>query len=74
MTKLSSWKKGFAALLLCAATAIAARAQTFNSLVSFDGPNGAFPYYGAMVQGRDGNLAGAELGVALSSKSRRKGY
>jgi uncharacterized repeat protein (TIGR03803 family) len=40
------------------AATIAAPAQTFSSLVSFDGSNGANPEWGALIQGRDGNLYG----------------
>jgi uncharacterized repeat protein (TIGR03803 family) len=43
--------------LLCVATA-AAPAQTFTSLVSFNGTNGFQPQYVALVQGTDGNLYG----------------
>jgi len=35
-----------------------AQAQTFNSLLSFDGANGADPFYVYLVQGVDGNLYG----------------
>jgi uncharacterized repeat protein (TIGR03803 family) len=44
--------------LLCLATAIASPAQTFTSLVSFDGTNGVKPLYTPLVQGTDGNLYG----------------
>jgi uncharacterized repeat protein (TIGR03803 family) len=47
-----------AVFLLCMATAIASPAQTFTSLVSFDGSNGAYPVYGSLIQGLDGNLYG----------------
>jgi uncharacterized repeat protein (TIGR03803 family) len=33
-------------------------AQTFTTLASFNGTDGATPYYGALVQGLDGNLYG----------------
>jgi len=56
MTKLSELKETFAIALLCAATAIAAQAQTFNTLVDFERTNGYMP--GAVVQGLDGNLYG----------------
>ena len=44
-------------LLFCAA-AIAASAQTFTTLVSFDSTNGSNPYFMSLVQGSDGNLYG----------------
>jgi uncharacterized repeat protein (TIGR03803 family) len=40
------------------AGAVASPAQTFTSLFSFDGTNGASPQYGALVQGFDGNFYG----------------
>jgi uncharacterized repeat protein (TIGR03803 family) len=51
----------------CFAT-IAAPAQTFTSLVSFDGTNGANPEWGALIQGLDGNLYG-NAGGAYSGGS-----
>ena len=47
-----------AALLLGAAMAIAAPAQTFTTLVNFNGTNGSLPQYMSLVQGTDGNLYG----------------
>ncbi len=46
---------------LCSA-AVVARAQTFNSLLSFQGTDGAFPYYVSLVQGENGNLYGTTAG------------
>jgi uncharacterized repeat protein (TIGR03803 family) len=37
---------------------VASQAQTFTTLVTFDGPNGSQPYRGPLVQGLDGNLYG----------------
>src|SRR5215471_11362932 len=47
-----------AAILMVLAAPIAAYAQNFETLVDFTGPNGINPYYGSLVQGRDGNLYG----------------
>jgi uncharacterized repeat protein (TIGR03803 family) len=46
-----------AVIVLCAATAIMARAQTFANLVDFDGDNGDEPLM-SLIQGADGNLYG----------------
>ncbi len=44
--------------VFCLVTVIAAPAQTFTSLFSFDGSNGSYPYTGSLVQGIDGQLYG----------------
>ena len=49
-------EKTLRVVLLCAATAIALPAQTFNTLVSFSGTNGSHP--SRLVQARDGNFYG----------------
>jgi uncharacterized repeat protein (TIGR03803 family) len=58
MTKLSEWKIAGAVLLLCAATAVAAPAQTFTTLLNFDGYDGAIPESVSLVQGADGAFYG----------------
>jgi uncharacterized repeat protein (TIGR03803 family) len=51
-------KSAYALLFLFVTTAIALPAQTFTSLASFNGDNGAFPVSMSLVQGTDGNLYG----------------
>ena len=56
--KFSVWKKAYAVFMLCAVTAIASPAQvSFDSLFSFDGPDGADPFL-MSFQGFDGNYYG----------------
>jgi len=54
--------------LVCAAMAIPSAGQTFTTLVQFDlNTDGAGPEYGALVQGRDGNLYGTTSGGSTNS-------
>jgi uncharacterized repeat protein (TIGR03803 family) len=62
MSDLSCWNKACAVFVLCAASAIAARAQTFRTLVNFDGKDGDNPELMSLVQGTDGNLYGMTVG------------
>ena len=56
--KLSPAKMTCVLFLFCAVTAIASPAQTFNTLVDFDGTDGANPQFVSLVQGTDGNYYG----------------
>ena len=48
-----------AIMMLCASAAIISPAQAqFNTVLSFDGGNGANPHYVTLVQGEDGELYG----------------
>src|SRR5580698_8408422 len=47
----------YAVIALCLTTVLAASAQTFTTLVNFDGADGAYPYT-TVIQGTDGNLYG----------------
>jgi len=51
------WKVACAAVALCVATAIVSPAQTFKTVLNFDGTNGSFPT-AALIQGTNGNLYG----------------
>ena len=55
---MSLWRTISLVCLSCAVGAIASPAQTFNTLVSFNGADGANPVYGSLVQGFDGNFYG----------------
>ena len=61
MTKLNRWERTYAVFLLCAATAIASPAQTFTTLVNFDGPDGAYPD-ADLVQAANGDFYGTTAG------------
>ena len=67
MGKLKWPKNACALFLLCAATAIALAAQTFEfeTVHSFDGTGGAYPY-AALVQDSDGNFYGTAAGGGAS--------
>src|ERR1700688_4990309 len=65
--KVSGWKKAYAVLLFCAATAIALPAQTFTTIVNFDGTNGSSPLYGSLVQGFDGDPYGTTSGGGVNN-------
>jgi uncharacterized repeat protein (TIGR03803 family) len=57
MTRLNSWKSLLAIFFFCTVSAITSRAQTFTTLLSFDGADGYRPS-ASVVQGPDGNLYG----------------
>jgi uncharacterized repeat protein (TIGR03803 family) len=61
MTSLSAWKMASTIFVLCAAMAIAASAQTFNTLADFEGNNGSYPDYISLIQSVDGNFYGTTL-------------
>jgi len=53
---------GTVVIALWLAAAIGAPAQTYTTLVSFDGTNGSEPSYMSLVQGRDADLYGTTFG------------
>jgi len=57
MKSLTKWKKAQVIVILGAATAVAAHAQTFTPLAKFNGSNGGAPD-GSLTQGTDGDLHG----------------
>lgn len=61
LSRCSAGRRTCAIVLLCVLMAIVSPAQTFTSLLSFNGSNGAdpgFPYGMSLVQGLDGNFYG----------------
>ena len=79
-SKLSLQKAIARVLILWVLTAAAASAQTFTTLVDFDGSNGANPDPKALVQGADGNLYGTaqnggtnNSGLQLNVPARKGG-
>ena len=58
--KLRGWKGTCSVFMLCAATAMALSAETFTTMHSFTGTDGANPYVG-LVQGTDGSFYGTTI-------------
>jgi hypothetical protein len=67
--KIKGWGKAYAVFLLCAATSIVLPAQTFTTLVNFDGPDGAYPDAG-LVQAANGDFYGTTAGGGPTTKAR----
>jgi uncharacterized repeat protein (TIGR03803 family) len=68
MSKLSFWRTICLVCVFCTVEVVGSPAQTFTSLVSFDGMDNANSIYGPpLVQGRDGNLYGTTRGGSTSN-------
>jgi uncharacterized repeat protein (TIGR03803 family) len=61
-------KRAFAVLALQATMAITCQAQTFTTVLEFNGANGAGPEFMTLVQGTDGNLYGTTSDGGVKSK------
>ena len=69
MSKRDSWKTIFLVCIFCAVEAIGSSAQTFKTLLSFNGTDGSYPggypfpifSSGPLVQGIDGNFYGTTV-------------
>jgi hypothetical protein len=53
---IAQMSQAVSALALCAAAAISLPAQTLTTLYDFNGVDGREPYFGALVQARNGDL------------------
>jgi uncharacterized repeat protein (TIGR03803 family) len=58
VNKLRLWRTICLVCVFCAVAAIGSSAQTFKTLVSFNGTDGQNPALGSLVQGLDGNFYG----------------
>jgi uncharacterized repeat protein (TIGR03803 family) len=65
-----SWRTICLVCVFCGLEAIGSPAQTFKTLVSFNGTDGQFPLYEYLVQGLDGNFYGTtEYGGDLTCEA-----
>jgi uncharacterized repeat protein (TIGR03803 family) len=67
MGRLGLSKTACIVFLFYAATAITSPAQTFKTLLNFNGTNGAQPVYTSLVQNTDGSFYGTTLGGGTNS-------
>jgi hypothetical protein len=61
MSKLGLWRTICLVCVFCVTMAITSPAQTYKTLVSFNGTNGAYPYPMSLIQGTDGNFYGTTI-------------
>ncbi len=63
MGKPACWRTFFTCFVILAAVTVAAPAQTYKTLVSFNGDDGVYPIYAPLVQGRDRKFYGTTRGA-----------
>ncbi len=73
MTRSTRLKQTCAIFVFCLAIVAGATAQTFTTLVNFDGTNGEMPYLSSLIQGTDGNLYGATFEGGVSANCQALG-
>jgi uncharacterized repeat protein (TIGR03803 family) len=61
--KPTCWRTFFTCFVILAAITLAAPAQTYKTLVSFNGNDGVYPIYAPLVQGRDRKFYGTTRGA-----------
>ena len=74
MSKLSLWKAISFLCVFCALEAIGSPAQTFKTLVSFNGTDGENPGNGSLVQGLDGNFYGTTFAGGANKSCTNFGF
>jgi uncharacterized repeat protein (TIGR03803 family) len=67
MSKPSLWRTMRLVCILCAVGAVSSPAQTFKTVVSFNGADGENPYFMSLVQGLDGNFYGTTAGGGVNN-------
>lgn len=73
MPRPSASKQVCAVLLFCLTMTVGVTAQTFTTLLDFDGTNGRMPYLSSLIQGTDGNLYGVTFQGGVSSNCQALG-
>ncbi len=66
MISLSGWKRVQVVIVVVLAAAVTLTAQSFNTILIFDGTDGATPVDTPLVQGTSGDFYGTTLGGGLN--------